>query len=149
MITRCRPKRTATATPPPITLLLLFVIQMATLGARSSSISSNKQDNNQQVSQQQLQQQHQAPQQVSSTTSLPGLLTTMMQTMESANYVKSGRDQVQHASEGPKQRSSNEEHDDTVPLATINNHSRNNQAQLRPPQYVDVSALVGVSRGRN
>lgn len=40
---------------------------------------------------------------------------------------------------------SGEEHDDTVPLATINNHSRNNQPAIRPPQYVDVSALVGVS----
>lgn len=39
----------------------------------------------------------------------------------------------------------NDDHDDTVPLATINNHSRNNQPVARPPQYVDVSALVGVS----
>jgi len=38
--------------------------------------------------------------------------------------------------------------EDQLPLATINNHSNrnNNQAaQLKPPQYVDVSALLGVS----
>lgn len=42
-------------------------------------------------------------------------------------------------------RSSVDEHDESVPLATINNHSRNNQQPIRPPQYVDVAALVGVS----
>lgn len=41
--------------------------------------------------------------------------------------------------------SSVSDHDETVPLATINNHSRNNQPQARPPQYVDVSNLVTVS----
>lgn len=42
-------------------------------------------------------------------------------------------------------RSSAEDHDESIPLATVNNHSRNNQQPSRPPQYVDVSALVGVS----
>lgn len=52
-------------------------------------------------------------------------------------------DDLHQASE--RSSSGNEDHDDTVPLATINNHSRNNQPVVRPPQYVDVSALVGVS----
>lgn len=49
------------------------------------------------------------------------------------------------ATNGEQRSASVEEHEDTMPLATINNHSRNNQQPNRPPQYVDVSALVGVS----
>lgn len=53
----------------------------------------------------------------------------------------------QQYQEAAKKRSDLVE-EDQLPLATINNHSNrsNNQvSQLRPPQYVDVSALVGVS----
>lgn len=48
-------------------------------------------------------------------------------------------------------RSNFDDSDDSLPLATINNHSGNNnnnlslQSPARPAQYVDVSALVGVS----
>lgn len=51
--------------------------------------------------------------------------------------------QSKHSGHQSKQRSNTAANDDDlIPLATINNHSRNNQNQLRPPQYVDLSALV-------
>lgn len=96
------------------------------------------------------------------TTTLPPLLSTIAQDPndERVSLSKDQRlaeqmhqhlqqhqaDHQYHADDGAKsQRSSNEDHDESVPLATINNHSRNNQQPIRPPQYVDVAALVGVS----
>lgn len=62
------------------------------------------------------------------------------QIFENLNRISAG-----DTNNGELQASSSTNSDDTVPLATINNHSRNNQPVARPPQYVDVSALVGVS----
>lgn len=70
------------------------------------------------------------------------------QTKQYNNNQSQHQQQVSSISMNEQQRSSYlDEHDDSVPLATINNHSRNNQPPIRPPQYVDVSALVGVSIG--
>lgn len=95
------------------------------------------------------------------TTTLPPLLSTIAQDPndERISLSKDQRlaeqmhqhlqqhqaDQYQADDGAKSQRSSNEDHDESVPLATINNHSRNNQQPIRPPQYVDVAALVGVS----
>lgn len=79
-------------------------------------------------------------------TTLSPLITTLNQN----NYLEAQQSQVkQQVSQDisiSEPRSSGEEHEESIPLATVNNHSRNNQQPSRPPQYVDVSALVGVSR---
>lgn len=82
-------------------------------------------------------------------TTLPPLMTTLSQNSyltESLAQSKQAQDDLHPASErsSDSHRLNSEDHDDSVPLATINNHSRN-QPAARPPQYVDVSALVGVS----
>lgn len=93
-------------------------------------------------------------------TTLPPLMTTIVQNTNNPSVESSSssssidglrpveyQQQQQQPNDGggAKFRSNLDDHDDSVPLATINNHSKNN-AQIRPPQYVDVSALVGVSR---
>lgn len=102
---------------------------------------------------------HQTPPTV---TTLPPLMTTIVQnnnnnidpssssssssspTSENVHHTEYQAQSSPQVDNGAKFRSNLEDHDDSVPLATVNNHSKNN-AQIRPPQYVDVSALVGVS----
>lgn len=87
------------------------------------------------------------------TTTSPQLMTTIAQ-----GYIDSLASQLGAAATKQQQLAYNsitgtneqrssapEEHDDSVPMATINNHSRNNQPPARPAQYVDVAGLVGVS----
>lgn len=82
-------------------------------------------------------------------TTLPPLMSTISQSnyLDSVNQAQQVQDKQETVGPraGNELRSNNEEHDDAVPQATVNNHSRNNQPAPRPPQYVDVSALVGVS----
>lgn len=86
-------------------------------------------------------------------TTLPPHLTTVVQDKYLNSFQQPAQVAKQQQQQDPnniqletaKQRSNGDDHDEPVPMATINNHSRNNQALARPPQYVDVSALVGVS----
>lgn len=139
--------------------LLLVAIQISFVSPLSivspSTSNQNKQSN-------QLNNVRSTSPSKESTTTLPPLLNTITQDPNNER-VSSSKDQrfaeqmhqhlQQHqqdqyyAEDGAKlQRSSNEDHDESVPLATVNNHSRNNQQPIRPPQYVDVAALVGVSQ---
>lgn len=84
-------------------------------------------------------------------TTLSPLASTNHQHLDSLAHHQQYKQQQDELNQSASERSSDQhrlsqdEHDDSVPLATINNHSRNNQLSIsRPPQYVDVSALVGV-----
>lgn len=109
---------------------------------------------------QQAQQSNQ--QQQAGPTTLPPAITTTSHNLQFAESMQSTQqhqaaNQHHRHPEAPNQptgeqrsvNNANEEHDDGVPLATINNHSRNNQHHMKPPQYVDVSALVGRERQTN
>lgn len=102
----------------------------------------------------------------SSTASAPTMMTTTMASQQqekspvaaSTKHLEPNLSDVSLDSEprsssfeaSPSAEHTNDQENHEVPLATINNHSRNNQPQARPPQYVDVSNLVGVSsRFRN
>jgi len=141
-------------------IALLHIISLHSVLVHSLSISSSSTKNsvsgNNGRNNQQQQRHHQVPQlpngqahhlQLSQITTLPPFLTTLSQGVYQ-NSVVQHSSKLQQQPEG--QQHSTGEHrsnseDDTVPLATINNHSKNNQPMARPPQYVDVSALVGVS----
>lgn len=134
-------------------LQLIIVVHSSSISPSASLPSSTSNASKQNVQSQSESQQQQQPQ-IQSTTALPTLLTTIVQdNLNYANLIKqqqqsTKQQQHHHYTEVTKQRSAsnNDEHDpDMVPLATVNNHSRNQQAALRPPQYVDVSALIGVS----
>lgn len=130
----------------------LSVSTAATKNSLSPAHSRNVNSNNQNSVVNQINSQL-SPVQAQLTT-LPPLLTTIVRDnnysdiVNANQLIKQQQQQQQHQSNQEqlnKQRSNSEDHDDTIPLATINNHSRNNQPIARPPQYVDVSALVGVS----
>lgn len=129
-----------------VTIQISFVITLSIVSPSSNQSKQNNQVNNVRST---------SPSK-ESTTTLPPLLDTITQDPndERINSSKDQRfaehqhlQQHQYNEDGAKlRRSSNEDHDESVPLATINNHSRNNQQPIRPPQYVDVAALVGVSQ---
>lgn len=100
-----------------------------------------------------------APNVPQSTTLQPPLLTTMdnmihheyppQQLHHQQHYNQHQASDNQNQQHGKQRSDFNGDHEDSIPLATINNHSRNSQlvqqatAISRPAQYVDVSALVG------
>lgn len=99
-----------------------------------------------------LHQMQQLQQQQQMTTISPLMMTTNPQNsyLDSLAQIQQSKQLQQQQQQDDlhaagEHRSAGGDHDDSVPLATINNHSRNNQPVARPPQYVDVSALVGVS----
>lgn len=92
---------------------------------------------------QQQQQQQQQPTTSTTTTPLP---PTLLSSLAKDNLQQLQQQQSHKHSEGVKQRSTNVGGDEVGDMvATVNNHSRNQQAPLRPPQYVDVSALMSSS----
>lgn len=134
-----------------LVLLNLATIQLTHL-VRSLSISTDNKSVQQTNGRLFLnEQQQQTNQQQQAITTLPPLITTIIQDSipESFQNHPNHQQQQQHQDsiqqDSLKQRSHSEDHDDSVPLATINNHSRNKQPNAKPPQYVDVSALIGVS----
>lgn len=91
------------------------------------------------------------------TTALPSVLIT---TSSQYNFLEAIPPKLRHQTQSSSYKSvnlssleysrssSDAEADDSLPLATVNNHSGSNLnlAQIsKPSQYVDVSALVGVS----
>lgn len=131
-------------------LLVLLHLVQSILIVHSLSISSSTKNALTAASARNIQSAagHQAQQQ--QITTLPPLVTTISQNnyldpLAAQQQQQQLKQEVGLHSSGGEHRSSSEEHEESIPLATINNHSRNNQPAVRPPQYVDVSALVGVS----
>lgn len=151
----------------PVVCVLVFTTQISlvlsfSIATSSSSASQSKHTN-------QLNNVRSTSAYKDMTTTLPPLLSTLAQDnrLDDSASLSLSKDQklaeqmhlhlqqhqqqqqdqfhANHDEVSKQTRSSVDEHDESVPLATINNHSRNNQQPIRPPQYVDVAALVGVS----